>query len=78
MGVSPARYGPNEGPFAALFGDRQEFMANLQVTLAVDKNGVFQGGYHTTYKDGNIITTYMSIANWNKQFENTNTSKPHQ
>ena len=77
MGVSPARYGPNVGPFAALWADRQEFMANLQVTVAVDKNGVFQGVYQTTWKDGKPVSTYMSIADWNKQFENTNTSKTH-
>ncbi len=75
MGVGPAQYGPNEGPFAALWGDTNQHMANLQVTVAVDKNGVFQGVWQTTWKDGKATQAYLSIADWNKQFENQSATK---
>ena len=50
-------------------------MANLGVTLSVNKDGVFQGVYQNTIKDGKITSTYMSLADWNKQFENQKTTK---
>jgi len=70
LGVGAAQYGPNNGPFLHLWGDGNKKMADLGVTLAVDKNGIFQGVYQTTKKDGKTTTSYVSLADWNKQFEN--------
>ena len=70
IGVSPAQYGPNEGPFYALWGDNKRPMANLLVSISVNKEGVFQGVTRTDWQNGKPIITNMSIDEWNKQFVN--------
>jgi RHS repeat-associated protein len=69
LGVSPAQFGGTAGPFVHLWGDGNTPMASLQVTLAVDKNGVFQGVWQNTIKDGKMTSNYISITEWNKQFQ---------
>ncbi len=68
MGVSPAKFGPNEGPFVALFGQSKFPMANLNVSIAVNKDGVFQGVKTVNWQNGKPVSTQMSIVQWNEQF----------
>jgi RHS repeat-associated protein len=75
LGAGGAQYGPNVGPLLKLFGDGDKHMANLQITLAVNKDGVFQGVYQNTVVDSKLTTTYMSLADWNKQFEKKDPTK---
>jgi hypothetical protein len=60
LGVSPAGYGPNTGPFLALWGDNRRPMIAIR-TQIVTRNGVFIG----VMQNGKMI----SISEWNKQFE---------
>lgn len=69
LGVAPAQYGPNSGPFGALFGNNERPMTKFTVTLSVNKKGIFQGVYKTSFENGKSKTTYMSIKEWNKLFE---------
>jgi RHS repeat-associated protein len=62
IGVAPAKFGPNLGPFAALFGDLNIHMTNLFGQFHVDKDGKLLG---VVDYDGSMI----SVEDWNKRFE---------
>jgi RHS repeat-associated protein len=62
IGAAPAKFGPNIGPFAALFGDSNDRMANLFGQFHVDKEGKLLG---VIDYDGSMI----SVEDWNKRFE---------
>lgn len=66
LGVSPAAYGPNYGPFIALAGNNKLPMIAVNISIVVNNKGVFIG----ILKDGKMI----SIEDWNKQFESQNTT----
>ena len=66
LGVGAAKAGPNEGPFVTLAGDKKEKQFDINVRIAVDKNGNFTGVYSTDKKGKEIV---VPIADWNKQFE---------
>ena len=70
LGVGAAKSGPNEGPFLTLMGDKKEKQFDIDVQIDVDKNGIFRGVYSVD-KQGNKII--MTIADWNKTFENMDT-----
>lgn len=67
LGVGAAKAGPSKGPFVTLAGDKKEKQFDINVRIAVDKKGNFTGVYSTD-KEGK--ETVISIADWNKQFEN--------
>lgn len=52
-----------------LAGDKKEKQFDINVRITVDKKGRFTGVYSTD-KDGK--ETIISIAEWNKNFENQN------
>jgi len=66
MGVGAAKAGAVKGPTITLAGDKKEKQFDINMRIAVDKNGVFQGVYSTDAKGNEII---MSPSAWNKQFE---------
>lgn len=69
LGVGAAKAGPDKGPLWTLMGDKKEKQFDINLRIAVDKNGKFTGVYST---DKNGKETIISIADWNKQFENQN------
>ncbi len=69
LGVGAAKAGPNKGPFVTLAGDKKEKQFDINLRIAVNKDGVFTGVY-STGKDGK--ETIIPIADWNKQFEKQN------
>lgn len=65
LGVSPARYDPElNGPFAALFGDRQAPMATLFAQLIVNEYGEVMG----VWKRGRAV----DVDAYNRPFRDTN------
>jgi hypothetical protein len=69
LGVGAAKAGPDKGPFVTLAGDKKEKQFDINVRIAVDKRGRFTGVFSKD-KDGKEII--ISIAEWNKNFENQN------
>jgi RHS repeat-associated protein len=69
LGVSAAQAGPDKGPFRTLAGDKKEKQFDINVRIAVDKKGKFTGVYST---DKNGKEVVISIADWNKKFEQQN------
>lgn len=69
LGVGPAKAGPDKGPFVTLAGDKKEKQFDINVRIAVDRNGNFTGVYQTDQKGKSSI---ISIFEWNKQFEKQN------
>ncbi len=74
MGVGAAKSGAVKGPTITLAGDKKEKQFDINMRIAVDKDGVFHGVY-TTDDKGN--ETIMSPAAWNKQFESKDATGGH-
>lgn len=65
LGVSPARYNPElNGPFAALFGDRQAPMTPLFAQLIINEYGEVM----STWKQGRAV----DVSSYNQPFLSTN------
>ena len=64
LATSPAQYGPNTGPFYALFGDNNRPMGNYGMKISVDNKGNFMG-----VQVGDKV---VSPDAWNKLFESMN------
>jgi hypothetical protein len=60
LGVVPANYGPSDGPFRGLGGDKRAEGTKVNVSIMVNKDGHFMG----VMQNGKMIST----QEWNKQF----------
>jgi RHS repeat-associated protein len=67
LGVGATKKGSIKGPLWTLMGDKKEKQFNVNVRIAVDKNGNFTGVYSKDKEGKEII---ISITDWNKNFEN--------
>jgi hypothetical protein len=62
LGTFTTKSGPDIGPFWTLKGDKNKPMFNVNISIQVNQDGIFQG----VLQDGNLI----GINDWNKQFSN--------
>ncbi|MDN5212776.1 hypothetical protein QQ020_11995 [Fulvivirgaceae bacterium BMA12] len=65
IGVSQAVFGPNEGPFMALWGDSKRKTASVGVSIVVNDKGIFLGV--------KVRDKVIDAEEWNKRFENRTT-----
>ena len=67
IGVGKAKAGEIVGPTYTIAGDKKQKQFDVNIKIAVDSKGVFQGVY-TKDKQGN--EQIISIKEWNKLYEN--------
>ncbi|SIT17313.1 hypothetical protein [Belliella pelovolcani] len=62
LGAFQSKAGPNKGPFVTLMGDKKKPMFDVNISIMVNQDGIFQG----VMENGKLI----GIDDWNKRFTN--------